>query len=265
MADDWIPWSVGLPGKGEVVAMARRLSDALVDAGASSGVIHRRAVAATLMEIWTSARAVSTDGIVRGWSLDYLDELSGVRGFGQAMESAGWVAQTRDGIRFTRWETWNSNGAKARLQRQRRQAKWRDARVDGAASPERLPEKSREEKREKKQKKKEGGETELAWSVEAGWNGITDADRDSWKSAYPACDLDRQLAAMGEWLKANPEKARKSNWRRFVTNWLSKSQDRGGDAPAKPYRPLAGTRGTVPNHDRLKGQFPEEVIRVPIS
>lgn len=69
----------------------------------------------------------------------------------------------------------------------------------------------------------------IAWAPETGWTGITDADRAGWAAAYPACDIDRQLAAMAEWLRANPAKARKSAWRKFVANWLSRSQDKGGD------------------------------------
>jgi len=71
----------------------------------------------------------------------------------------------------------------------------------------------------------------IDWTAEGGFSGITAADRDGWTLAYPAVNIDRQLAAMTEWLKSNPLKARKSNWRRFVTTWLSKQQDRGGDVP----------------------------------
>lgn len=60
------------------------------------------------------------------------------------------------------------------------------------------------------------------------WGGVTDDDMKSWAEAYPACDLKIELAKMREWLIANPTKAVKSNWRRFITNWLSRSQDRGG-------------------------------------
>jgi hypothetical protein len=59
---------------------------------------------------------------------------------------------------------------------------------------------------------------------------------------------------MTEWLKANPAKAHKSNWRAFVTKWLTRSQDRGGGAaPSKPstsqaakawWRPDAGENMT---------------------
>jgi hypothetical protein len=35
---------------------------------------------------------------------------------------------------------------------------------------------------------------------------------------------------MHQWLLSNPQKAHKKAWRRFVTNWLSRAQERGGDA-----------------------------------
>ena len=69
----------------------------------------------------------------------------------------------------------------------------------------------------------------LRWSAESGWEGISDADRAEWSQAYPAADLPVELAKATQWLKANPKKARKSNWRRWLTTvWLSKCQDKGG-------------------------------------
>jgi uncharacterized protein YdaU (DUF1376 family) len=68
----------------------------------------------------------------------------------------------------------------------------------------------------------------VRWSEPDGWNGITDADRKTWAEAYPACVLDIELVRSSEWLKANPTRARKSNWRRFLVSWLTRSQDRGG-------------------------------------
>jgi len=77
----------------------------------------------------------------------------------------------------------------------------------------------------------------IRWSTASGWEGITDEDRAAWRLAYPACDLAGELARMGEWLKANPAKAHKSNWRAFVTKWLTRSQDRGGGAASS--KPIA--------------------------
>lgn len=69
----------------------------------------------------------------------------------------------------------------------------------------------------------------LRWSADTGWEGITDADHAEWLRAYPAADLPVELQKAHLWLVANPKKARKSNWRRWLTTtWLSRCQDRGG-------------------------------------
>ena len=89
-----------------------------------------------------------------------------------------------------------------------------------------------------KRRKRSQPTDSISWDASGGWQGITDADRQAWATAYPAVDLARELAAAGEWLKANPEKARKSRWRAFVTRWLSRSQERGGGRPsARPGLP----------------------------
>lgn len=70
-----------------------------------------------------------------------------------------------------------------------------------------------------------------------GWTGIEETDRALWRKAYPALDLEAQLFAAAGWARANPKNS-KGNWRRFLTNWLSRSQERarpmgGGVAPRK--------------------------------
>lgn len=67
------------------------------------------------------------------------------------------------------------------------------------------------------------------WSKQTGWCGISQACRKRWGIAYPACNIDRQLAQMDEWLRANPAESHKSAWSRFITNWLKREQDKGGD------------------------------------
>jgi len=83
--------------------------------------------------------------------------------------------------------------------------------------------------RDKKKKKEKTREAAIAWTPAGGWTGIADEDRRRWALAFPACDIDRQLAAADVWLRANPERAHKSNWDRFLTGWLKREQDRGGD------------------------------------
>lgn len=93
------------------------------------------------------------------------------------------------------------------------------------------------------------GDTEpgtLGWSRDTKWYGINAEDKSAWLKAYPACNIDRQLAAMSAWLEANPAKAVKRQWRRFIVNWLARSQERGGDEQARAgaaYRGGAGKDG----------------------
>jgi hypothetical protein len=80
----------------------------------------------------------------------------------------------------------------------------------------------------------------VTWSADAGWSGITPRDRMEWAAAYPACELDTELARATAWLRANPTKAHKSNWRKFLVGWLSRSQDRGGTNREPGNRPQTG-------------------------
>ena len=68
----------------------------------------------------------------------------------------------------------------------------------------------------------------MSWDPEAGWKGITDADRQEWATAFPGAVLAQELAKAASWLRANPQRAGRRNWRRFVVNWLQRCQDKGG-------------------------------------
>ena len=69
----------------------------------------------------------------------------------------------------------------------------------------------------------------IFWSPETSWEHITAKHRKIWTKGFPALDLDRQFAKAEAWLHANPKKAHKSNWEKFLNNWLSREQDKGGD------------------------------------
>jgi hypothetical protein len=60
--------------------------------------------------------------------------------------------------------------------------------------------------------------------------------------------LAQELAKATAWLKANPQRAGRRNWRRFIVGWLQRCQDKGGTnrepgrrpedkpPPSKPWR-----------------------------
>ncbi|WP_066570684.1 YdaU family protein [Burkholderia sp. ABCPW 14] len=58
-----------------------------------------------------------------------------------------------------------------------------------------------------------------------GWIGIPEGLLRQWGRAYPAVNIDGELAKAAAWIIANPAN-RKSNYARFLTNWLAKAQDR---------------------------------------
>jgi len=71
------------------------------------------------------------------------------------------------------------------------------------------------------------------------WENITEEDVKLWKETYPACDAKEELLRMGDWLISNPTK-RKSNYRKFISNWLSRSQDKGGTMSKRKKTALMG-------------------------
>lgn len=79
------------------------------------------------------------------------------------------------------------------------------------------------------------------WSPQTHWS-LDPRDRAVLQAAYPAVNIEAELARMTAWLVANPAKAHKSNWLRFLNNWLRKEQDRGGQ------RTTAPRLGAAPHH-----------------
>jgi len=96
--------------------------------------------------------------------------------------------------------------------------------------------------------------SKIEWSDGVGWTGITDSDRDRWTAAYPACDIDLQLARMNDWLTANPTQ-RKSNYARFIANWFARQQDRGGDRRNENGQKAGSWFGADANGSRGTGGF----------
>jgi uncharacterized protein YdaU (DUF1376 family) len=72
----------------------------------------------------------------------------------------------------------------------------------------------------------------IGWSLEHGWSGITDRDREDWAVAYPLVNIDQDLAKAHQHLLANPAKQAKRLWRKFLTNWFNRTQEGGGSRAA---------------------------------
>jgi hypothetical protein len=194
------------------------------------------------------------------------------------MRSAGWLevdeaAQTLTFPNFGQWNTPAKDTTAAERMRKHRAKQDVTRNTVTVTEPLRVTvttDKTRQDKREDipaapvatsdppKRRKRSQPPDAVSWTADAGWQGITDADRQEWAAAYPACDLTAELAKAHSWLKANPSRAHKSNWRRFFVSWLTRSQDRGGTHREPGRRP-----DDKPPPKSWKGEYRPAPYRTP--
>jgi hypothetical protein len=233
MAGEWIPIDCNLGTKPEVLE--------LVD---ETGV-PVEAVVYRLIQLWSWAAMNTADGTIRATPARIQAVAGGDEAFWLAVERVGWVSFLNGTIVIEGWEKRFSQAAKARAMHARRQDSYRWRSRDAAPSQgcdarPSLQERRGEEKREEiqpaapvptsKPAKPSGSRAKpaVSWSAAAGWEGITPEDRAEWAAAYPGAVLDQELAKATAWLKANPKRCGKRNWRRFIVGWLQRCQEKGG-------------------------------------
>jgi len=132
MAGDWLKVETSLPDKPEVHYIASTLN------------IDPDAVIGKLLRVWSWFDQHTEDGNAVGVTFALVDRFTGVTGFGEAMQFAGWLVQKDKTLVMVNFDRHNSKSAKKRALSGERQKKFRNAHV----TPEVLPEKRREEKKE---------------------------------------------------------------------------------------------------------------------
>lgn len=55
--------------------------------------------------------------------------------------------------------------------------------------------------------------------------GISEKDISDWSLIYPAVDIQKQLAQMKQWILSNLSKSKKPIRKKFITNWLEKTNE----------------------------------------
>lgn len=108
-----------------------------------------------------------------------------------------------------------------------------DIRTTSGCHPAEQKEQNRTEQKEEKEIQGGTPKTESPPSIALNrdswtWTGITDADRTAWASAYPAVNLDSEIAAAAQWCRTAGAKGYKSRYDRFIVGWLKRAQDKGG-------------------------------------
>lgn len=261
MAGDWIKMRVWLCRDPRVIRMADHLAgdrcfmnwltdpvrkhcDQSAYEHVTRNVITALCVTGLLVTWGTAREQGDRDGddlVLNHADLYTLDAMTDLPGFGEAMESVGWVCcKGDDSICFPKFFKENeSPEEKHKRQNAERQARHRAKSnaivyVTGDASNNVTVtlEKRREENNNKPASKR------IAFDEAAGkWLDVDPAEVALWKAAYPAIDVDAEMLKAAAWLKANP-KNRKSNYAKFLTGWFSRTQDR---APRVDTRNHAGT------------------------
>jgi len=130
MAGDWLKVETSLPDKPEVHYIASTLN------------IDPDAVIGKLLRVWSWFDQHTEDGNAHGVTFALVDRFTGVTGFGEAMQFAGWLVQKDKTLVMVNFDRHNSKSAKKRALSGERQQRFRNASVTLGA----LPEKRREEK-----------------------------------------------------------------------------------------------------------------------
>ena len=85
------------------------------------------AIVGGLYWLWSSADQHSTNGLLSGLTAKAIDRKSGIKGFGDALISIGWVSESAEGVQVVRFDEHNGKSAKRRCAESVRKMSARDA------------------------------------------------------------------------------------------------------------------------------------------
>lgn len=134
MANEWLKIRINLPSNPKVVAMAELLGRkrgglASLTTGFGGPFLEVvtmqvacSVVVCGLIRVWGTANEVGSDGVLKGVSLEGVDAIALIRGFGAAMAEVGWARESTDpkGIVLPNFAEFNSPVDSRGADRQRR-------------------------------------------------------------------------------------------------------------------------------------------------
>jgi hypothetical protein len=250
MAGDWIPITVDLTRRREVLIVA-----------AKCGMTPREVVGG-LIEFWGWVSMETADGRLRNVFVATLVAQFGLpECYWRALEYEGWLEESVEGIIVPNFERWLSNGAKARLGNALRQKEYRRKVTKGATNvvtsvatnvaTKALPQNSTVQKSkesittlrsvidssEPSPKASEPavltfpvvGKDAAEWALEAAFIAELQA-------AYPGVDVPAECAKARAWCVANPANRKTARgMTRFLNGWMERAQN-GAHRSAQPAR-----------------------------
>ena len=205
------------------------------------------AVIGGLYWLWASADQHSEDGIMSGLTLRAIDRKTGITGFGEALVSAGWLADHPEGVRIVRFEEHNGRSAKRRCSESVRKMSARDADktkthcgIDADELQQSCAPREREEKENKKQDQKQKIDRASRFDAQAHLVsiGIDPVIASDWVSHRKTLKATPSLTAIdgiateadraGISLSAALAMCCQRGWRGFKAGWIADDNPRNG-------------------------------------
>jgi hypothetical protein len=142
MAGDWVKFEVDTFEKPEVIKIADDLG------------IPEEHAAGCLLKVWCWFDKQSRDGHVNSVTEKYIDRVTNVTGFAQAMQSVGWLITSNEGLSLPNFDRHNGKSAKSRALASDRKRKERSRNERDSCV-------TREEKRRVKENTKRKSESKI--------------------------------------------------------------------------------------------------------
>lgn len=189
-----------------------------------------------ILSAWCLLDEQTQDGNLEGYTPEFLDQTVGLPGLARAMEAAGWLVITENGLQAPEFEKHNGATAKRRAAESRRKMSARNAdkcpQTDGTNPGQNAHLKKR---REYTPLTPQGGDARAhpparetrGKPTDAGLTGIDEEWLDCLRtnSNYARLDVDHELAKCAAWCDVN---GKRLDRRRFI-NWLN-----GAHTPITP-------------------------------
>ena len=221
------------------------------DLQAIASYLNIDTVLGKLTRFWKFAGDNSNDGLIRETTVEAIDSYTNATGMTESLIRVGWCKITADGLAIVAWQQ-----AFAKEQRRREQTAERVRRLRERRRNERpfvqkelpfmtsKPEPTPPPIGEPKPKvtpsaaPKASPQTHI-WgkppvqlnSITGEWLGINADLMTLWTESCPAVHLASELKKAAMWCIGNKARGRKSDYKRFLTSWLQRCQDRGGNSP----------------------------------
>ena len=158
---------------------------------------------------------------------NYMDFLTGIRHYSYRFQDRELDIEPRDGfsiVTIRNWQKYQGEGQEEGQEKDNKRTQTRRVKKENTIIAPNANSRSEQEITTKSQ---------LYFNFDTKqWDNLCPDDIKDWQEAYPACDVEIELNCMRQWLLSNPSK-RKKNYRRFVTNWLGRQQDKGGTHKGK--------------------------------